>query len=72
METNKPKCDEVVRIASNLKSYPSIFDNAVLYNDNEYHSIIGENEEINVLSKTAGSTFANAYAELLSSLDEAV
>ena len=40
--------------------------------DNEYHSIIGENEEVNVLSKTAGSTFANAYAELLSSLDEAV
>lgn len=40
--------------------------------DNEYHSIIGENEEVNVLSRTAGSTFANAYAELLSSLDEAV
>ncbi len=40
--------------------------------DNEYHSIIGENEEINVLSRTAGSTFANAYAELLGSLDEAV
>ena len=42
METNKPKCDEVVRIASNVKSYPSIFDNTVPYNDNEYHSITFE------------------------------
>lgn len=37
--------------------------------DNEYHSIIGENEEINVISRTAGSTFASAYADLLSSVN---
>ena len=37
--------------------------------DNEYHSIIGENEEVNILSRTAGSTFANAYCDLLGSLN---
>ena len=37
--------------------------------DNEYHSIIGENEEINVISRTAGSTFAAAYTELLNSVN---
>ena len=37
--------------------------------DNEYHSIIGENEEVNILSRTAGSTFADAYTELLNSVN---
>ena len=36
--------------------------------DNEYHSMFTENEEINVISDTAGSTFANAFSELLASV----
>ncbi len=35
--------------------------------DNEYHSLLSENEEVNVISRTAGSTFVKAYAELLNS-----
>ena len=35
--------------------------------DNEYHSMFTENEEINVVSKTAGSTFVNAYIDLVGS-----
>ena len=35
--------------------------------DNEYHSMFTENEEINVISDTAGSTFANAFIDLLAS-----
>ncbi len=37
--------------------------------DNEYHSIIGENEEINVISKSAGSTFVNAFMNALKDLE---
>ncbi len=35
--------------------------------DNEYHSLLTENEEVNVISRTAGSTFVKAYSELLNS-----
>lgn len=33
--------------------------------DNEYHSLIGENEEVNIISRTAGSTFTEGYIALL-------
>ena len=33
--------------------------------DNEYHSLLSENEEVNVISTTAGSTFVNAFESLL-------
>lgn len=33
--------------------------------DNEYHSLIGENEEVNIVSKQSGSVFTEAYAELI-------
>lgn len=33
--------------------------------DNDYRSMFTENEEINAVSKTAGSTVANAFAELV-------
>ena len=33
--------------------------------DNEYHSLLSENEEVNVLNPTAGSIFVNAYMDLL-------
>lgn len=36
--------------------------------DNAYHSLFTENEEVNVVSKTAGSTFTRAYIELLESV----
>lgn len=36
--------------------------------DNEYHSMFTENEEINVISDTAGSTFVGAFEELISSV----
>ena len=36
--------------------------------DNEYHSLLSENEEVNVISRTAGSTFTKAYTELLNSV----
>lgn len=36
--------------------------------DNEYHSLIGENEEVNILSRTAGATFVTAFEELLDSV----
>ncbi len=35
--------------------------------DNEYHSMFTENEEINVICDTAGSTFVEAFMELLAS-----
>ena len=35
--------------------------------DNEYHSMFTENEEINVISDTAGSTFVNAFIDLVAS-----
>ncbi len=35
--------------------------------DNEYHSLLSENEEVNVISRTAGSTFVKAYKDLLNS-----
>lgn len=33
--------------------------------DNEYHSILTENEEINVISKTSGSTLVNEFVSIL-------
>ncbi|MDD6021465.1 MAG: hypothetical protein PUB94_02225 [Oscillospiraceae bacterium] len=36
--------------------------------DNAYRSMFTENEEINVISRTAGSTFAKAYIDLLQSV----
>ncbi len=36
--------------------------------DNEYHSLLSENEEVNVLSTTAGSTFVGAYGSLVKSI----
>ncbi len=36
--------------------------------DNEYHSLLGENEEVNAISKKSGSTFTKAYIELVSSV----
>ena len=36
--------------------------------DNEYHSMFTENEEINVISDTAGSTFVAAFTDLLASV----
>lgn len=39
--------------------------------DNEYHSILSENEEVNVISDTAGSTFVNEFIGLLGEIDEA-
>lgn len=36
--------------------------------DNEYHSLLGENEEVNAISKQSGSTFAKAFIELVSSV----
>ena len=35
--------------------------------DNEYHSMFTENEEINVISTSAGSTFVNAFIDLVDS-----
>lgn len=39
--------------------------------DNEYHSILSENEEVNIVSKTSGSTFVNSFMDLLSEIDAA-
>ncbi len=39
--------------------------------DNEYHSLLSENEEVNVISSSAGSTFVNAFQGLLKSIEEA-
>jgi hypothetical protein len=36
--------------------------------DNEYHSLIGENEEVNIISRTAGSTFVKSFEELIESV----
>ena len=36
--------------------------------DNEYHSLIGENEEVNIISRTAGSVFVESYTELINSV----
>ena len=36
--------------------------------DNEYHSLLGENEEVNAISKQSGSTFTKAFIELVSSV----
>ena len=33
--------------------------------DNEYHSLLSENEEINVISKTSGSTFVSNFMDML-------
>ncbi len=39
--------------------------------DNEYHSLLSENEEINVISKTAGSTFVGEFMNLIADVNEA-
>ena len=39
--------------------------------DTEYHSILSENEEINVISKTAGSTFVGEFMNLIADVNEA-
>lgn len=36
--------------------------------DNEYHSLLGENEEVNAISKQSGSTFTKAFIDLVSSV----
>ena len=36
--------------------------------DNEYHSLIGENEEVNIISRTAGSAFVESFTELINSV----
>lgn len=36
--------------------------------DNEYHSLIGENEEVNIVSRTAGSVFTEEFNNLLKSV----
>ncbi len=38
--------------------------------DNEYHSILSENEEVNVVSTSAGSTIVNGYTELLRQIEK--
>ncbi len=39
--------------------------------DNEYHSLLSENEEVNVISSASGSTLVNAYVDLLKEIEEA-
>ncbi len=39
--------------------------------DNEYHSLLSENEEVNVISTFAGSTFVGAFQSLLKAIEEA-
>lgn len=39
--------------------------------DNEYHSILSDNEEINIISKTSGSTLVSAFMDLLKEIEEA-
>ncbi len=36
--------------------------------DNEYHSLIGENEEVNIISRTAGAIFTTEFDKLLKSV----
>ena len=36
--------------------------------DNEYHSLIGENEEVNIISRTSGSVFVESFTELIESV----
>ena len=38
--------------------------------DNEYHSLLSENEEVNVLTPSAGSTFVSAYMDLLAEIKD--
>lgn len=38
--------------------------------DNEYHSLIGENEEVNIVSRTAGSTFVTSFMNLINKIEE--
>ncbi len=37
--------------------------------DNEYHSLLCENEEVNIVSRTSGSTIMNEYVQLLDSVE---
>ena len=36
--------------------------------DNEYHSLLSENEEVNIVSKKSGSIFTEAYIELIKNM----
>lgn len=36
--------------------------------DNEYHSLLCENEEVNIVSRTAGASFVTGFQELLTSV----
>ncbi len=36
--------------------------------DNEYHSLIGENEEVNIISRTAGATFVKGFEDLIAAV----
>ncbi len=36
--------------------------------DNEYHSLLCENEEVNIVSRTSGSVIVNSFEELLASV----
>ncbi len=38
--------------------------------DNEYHSLLVENEEVNVVSNAAGSTIVDGYIELLNKIEK--
>lgn len=39
--------------------------------DNEYHSILSDNEEVNIISRTSGSTLVSAFMDLLKEIEEA-
>jgi hypothetical protein len=38
--------------------------------DNEYHSLLSENEEVNVLTPSAGSTFVSAFMDLVAEIKD--
>ena len=68
----------IYKLASELNHYMSpshagsipkkCFLGYISTKDNEYHSLIGENEEVNAISKQSGSTFAKAFIDLVSSV----
>ncbi len=58
------KCDNVlvVGLCNDQGGY--------ILRDNEYHSFLSENEEINVISSAAGSTIVNGYIDLLKQIEK--
>lgn len=51
---------------SNVMVYGLCNDQAgYVLRDNEYHSLLTENEEVNIVSRTAGSSFVNSFTELI-------